>query len=183
MLTLRTNDFSHVLPELVQHIRESGVSPRLVRVEGVMGAGKTALADMLAGALSNGDVLHVDRLASPDESNRPYAASIDISALHAHLTSLLQKATWTILDAVCLDEVAPEATFGRGFVIYVKRVSVVGPDIHLWHGFDEGAAVPEHPLFRSIHCYHMRFRPHEKADVLLVHPEELHSFDDRAPRS
>jgi hypothetical protein len=88
---------------------------------------------------------------------------------------------WTILDAVCFDEVAPEADFGRGFVIYVKRVSVLGVDLHLWHGFDEGAALPESPLFRSIHCYHERFRPHERADILLVHPEETHSFGDRAP--
>jgi hypothetical protein len=71
----------------------------------------------------------------------------------------------------------------RGFVIYVKRVSVLGADLHLWHGFDEGAALPESPLFRSIHCYHVRFRPHEKADIILIHPEELHSFSDRAPRA
>ena len=51
MLTLRTNDFRHVLPELVKHIQESGVTPRLVRIEGVMGVGKSPLADMLADAL------------------------------------------------------------------------------------------------------------------------------------
>jgi hypothetical protein len=179
MLTLRTNDFSHVLPELVKHIQESGVTPRLVRIEGAMGVGKSTLAGMLADALN---VIHVDReFASPAGSDRPYAEAIDVSALHARLASLLQNPPWTILEAVCLGEVAPEATFGRGFVIYVKRVAVLGPDLHLWHGFDEGAALPESPLFRSIHCYHMQFRPHEKADILLVHPEELHSFDDRAP--
>jgi Mrp family chromosome partitioning ATPase len=182
MLTLRTNDFRHVLLELVEHVQESGA--RLVRIEGVMGAGKSTLADMLAAALRDANVVHVDReFASPDESYCPYAEAIDISALHARLGSLLQEPRLTILDAVCLGEVAPEATFGRGFVIYVKRVAVLGADLHLWHGFDEGAALPENLLFRSIHCYHMRFRPHEKADILLVHPEELHSFGDRAPRA
>jgi predicted AAA+ superfamily ATPase len=52
MPTLRTNDFRHVLPKLVKHIQESGVTPRLVRIEGVMRVGKTPLADMLADALS-----------------------------------------------------------------------------------------------------------------------------------
>jgi hypothetical protein len=183
MLTLRTNDFSHVLPELVKHIEESGVTPHLVRIEGVMGSGKSTLADMLAGALGSADVVHGDKFASPDKSDRPYADAIDISALRAHLASLLRKPTWTILEAVCLDEVAPEAAFGRGFVIYVKRVAVVGPDVHPWYGFEEGGAIPERPLFRSIHSYHTRFRPHETADILLVHPEELHSFEDRAPRA
>jgi hypothetical protein len=180
MLTFRTNDFSHVLPELVEHVQKSGA--RLVRIEGVMSAGKTPLAEMLAAALSDANVVHVDKFASPNESDRPYAEAIDVSALHAHLASVLQKPTWTILDAVCLDELAPEATFGRGFVIYVKRVSVIGADLHLWHGFDEEGGLPERQLLRSIHCYHMRCRPHERADVLLVHPEELQSFGDRAPR-
>lgn len=156
MLTLRTNDFRHVLPELVQHIQESRVTPRLVRIEGVMGAGKSTLADMIADALDASPiVVHVDReFARPEESDRPYAESIDVSALHTRLARLLQIPTRTILEAVCLGEVAPEATFGRGFVIYVKRVAVLGPDLHPWHGFDEGAALPEstrprHATFRG----------------------------------
>jgi hypothetical protein len=183
MLTLRTNDFRHVLPELVKHIQESGVTPRLVRIEGVMGVGKSPLADMLADALdASPNAIHIDcEFAYPDKSDRPYAEAIDVNALHTRLASLLQKPTWTILEAVCLGEVAPEDAFGRGFVVYVKRVAVLGPDVHLWHGFDEGAAMPEDPLFRSIYCYHMRFRPHERADILFVLPEELHSFGDREP--
>jgi hypothetical protein len=183
MLTLRTNDFRHVLPELVKHVQESGVTPRLVRIEGVMGVGKSPLADMLADALdASPNAIHIDcEFAYPDKSDRPYAEAIDVNALHTRLASLLQKPTWTILEAVCLGEVAPEDAFGRGFVVYVKRVAVLGPDVHLWHGFDEGAAMPEDPLFRSIYCYHMRFRPHERADILLVLPEELHSFGDREP--
>jgi hypothetical protein len=149
-----------------------------------MGVGKSPLVDMLADAFdASPNVIHVDEFAYRDKSNRPYAEAIDVSALNTRLASLLQKPTWTILEAVCLGEVVPEAAFGRGFVIYVKRVAVVGPDVHPWHGFDEGAALPKSPLFQSIHCYHVQFRPHEKAGILLVHPEELHSFSDRAPRA
>jgi hypothetical protein len=182
MLKLRTNDFRHILPDLVKCVQESGVMPRLVRIEGVMRVGKTPLADMLAGVLG-AKVIHVEReFAYQEKLDRPYAEAIDIGAFHARLTSRLQEPTWTIVEAVCLDEVAPEHQFGRGFVIYVKQVAVLGPDLYLWHGFDEYSSVPDHPLHRSVHSYHERFRPHEKADVLIVLPEEGHSFSDSLPR-
>ena len=68
MIALRTNDFSHVLPGLVKHIQESGVTPHLVRVDGVMGVGKSSLADMLADALdASPNVIHVDEFAYGDK--------------------------------------------------------------------------------------------------------------------
>jgi energy-coupling factor transporter ATP-binding protein EcfA2 len=74
----------------VQHIRESGVTPRLVRIEGVMLSGKSTLADMLAAALRHANVVHVDEFAYEDKSNRPYAEAINVSALNARLGRLLQ---------------------------------------------------------------------------------------------
>jgi hypothetical protein len=181
MLKLRTNDFRHILPELVTAVQESGVVPPLVRIEGVMQVGKTPLADMLADALG-ASVIHIEReFAYPEKLDRPYAEAIDRDALHAKLTSLLQKPTWTIVEAVCLGEVAPEHQFGRGFVIYVKRVAVMGPDVHAWHGLDEHGPFHDR-LDRSILDYHKHFRPHEIADVLIVLPEEQHSFGDKALR-
>jgi hypothetical protein len=179
-LMLRTNDFRHVLPQLVKCVQESGVTPRLVRIEGVMGVGKSRLAEMLAGEL---DVIRGDRFAYPDKSDRPYAQAIDRNAFRVQLTNLLQEPRWTIIEAVCLGELAPEDQFGRGLMIYVKRVAVLGQDLYAWHGFDEDGPIDNNSLSRSIHDYHKRFRPHEKADVLIVLPEELHSFADRPPRA
>jgi hypothetical protein len=45
--------------------------------------------------------------------------------------SVLQEPGWTIVEAVCLEELVPEDVFGRGFGIYVKRVAVLGPDLYL----------------------------------------------------
>jgi hypothetical protein len=185
-LMLRTNDFRDILPELVRCVQESRVTPRLIRIEGVMGVGKSALAQMIADALTT-SVIHVEReFAHPDKSDRPYAEAINLTAFRAHLASLLQKSTWTIVEAVCLSEVAPEKQFGRGFVIYLKRLAIAGPDVHLWHGFNEDYLNIDDrtPLLsRSIHEYHKQFRPHEKANVLILLPEQDHSFADRPPRS
>jgi hypothetical protein len=57
---------------------------------------------------------------------------------------------------VCLDEVAPEATFGRGFVIYVKRVSVVGPDVHPCVWVRRGRRDSHHKPFRELPLYRAR---------------------------
>lgn len=179
-LMLRTNDFRHILPELVRCVQESGVTPRLIRIEGVMGVGKSLLADMLAGEL---DVIRGDRFAYPEKSDRSYAEAVDRNAFRVRLMNLLQEPRWTIIEAVCLGELAPEEQFGRGFMIYLQRLAVLGPESHVWHGFDEHGPIDNRSLSRSIHDYHRQFRPHEKADVLILLPEELHSFPDKPPRS
>jgi hypothetical protein len=150
-----------------------------------MKVGKSPLADMLAAELGviHGDVIHGDRFAYSEKYNRPYAQAIDLDAIRVRLMELLQEPRWTIIEAVCLGEVAPEIQFGRGFMIYVKRVAVLGQDLYQWHGFDEDGPVDDRPLFCSIHNYHAQFRPHEKADVLIVLPEEGHLFGDRPTKS
>jgi hypothetical protein len=79
-----------------------------------------------------------------------------------------------------LGELAPEDVFGRGFVIYVQRVSVLGPDNHLWHGFDKHGPIDERPLFRSIHDYHKHFRPHCRIGILSPNCRQKWSVRSRA---
>ena len=67
-----------------------------------------------------------------------------------------------VLEGVCLEDVAPEAVFGRGARVYLKRLTVLGPDLCLWQGFDEGGRVPSREVHRSVHLYPMRERPHER---------------------
>jgi hypothetical protein len=123
--------------------------------------------------------MHGDRFAYLEKADRAYAQAIDRDAFRGRLGNLLQEPKWTIIEAVCLNELAPEDQFGRRF--YVKRVAVLGQDLHAWHGFDEDYGPrDDRPLSRSIHDYHVQFRPHEKADVLIVLPEWGHSFGDRA---
>src|SRR5262245_17851768 len=101
-LMLRTNDFRHILPELVRCVQESRVTPHLIRIEGVMGVGKSSLADMLAGELdARARLIRGDRFAYPEKSDRSYAEAVDRNAFRVQLMNLLQEPSWTIIEAVC----------------------------------------------------------------------------------
>jgi hypothetical protein len=80
----------------------------------------------------------------------------------------LDRSPMTVVEGICLEELAPSYRFGRGFVIYVKRISQAG----LWHGFDEHNATPDREWHRSVDLYHRRYRPHESADVIMEVAEE-----------
>ena len=79
-----------------------------------------------------------------------------------------------VLDAVCLEEVAPSTKWGRGFVVYIKRLSF-NTQAPIWHeGFHLEEEVPTKEVNRSIHMYHNRVRPHETADLIIELPETGH---------
>ena len=68
------------------------------------------------------------------------------------------------LDAVCLDEIAPSSKWGRGFVVYVKRLSFNNQH-PIWHpGLHLEGEAPEREAHRSIFLYHQKSKPHERAD-------------------
>jgi hypothetical protein len=71
-----------------------------------------------------------------------------------------------IIDAVCLEDVAPSRRLGRRFVVYVKRSSY-SSNMPMWHlGLHLEDAPPKMELDRSIHIYHKEVKPHRTAELI-----------------
>jgi hypothetical protein len=82
-----------------------------------------------------------------------------------------------VLDAVCLDEVAPISRWGRGFVVYVKRLSFNNSQNPMWPpGFAIEDDAPELEPHRGIVLYHKRSKPHERANLIIELPEAEHTI-------
>jgi hypothetical protein len=151
-------------------------NPSIVRIEGFCGAGKTNVGGRLA-ALIDGIHIAADNFANKYDDPPPYPECIRQLELAQAIATAMQSGRFTILDAVCLEDVAPVGTWGRGLVVYVKQLSFNNAEHPIWHGgFQlEGDSPAEEP-HRSVHAYHLRVRPHEKADLIVEVPEEGHSL-------
>ena len=83
-----------------------------------------------------------------------------------------------IFDGVCLEELLPADSFGRGFVVYIKMVTawIPGqPEESNWH---DGAAIDstdqaDDPLHEDILRYHREVLPHQQCDLILQIPEGI----------
>jgi adenylate kinase family enzyme len=78
----------------------------LIRIEGVCGSGKTTIAQKLQ---SNGVCLHInadDFVVRPAVAT-PYPGGMKQSELDAAIADAINTGKVVILDAVCLEEVAP----------------------------------------------------------------------------
>jgi hypothetical protein len=146
---------------------------RLIRIEGVCGSGKTTIASKLA-ALGTGLHIEVDKFATKPPTPTPYPQCLRQEALRSELDRAVQTGEIVILDAVCLDEVAPVARWGRGLRIYVKQLSFNSAD-PIWHvGINLEDEAPTDEPHRSVHLYHLKALPHMTADVIVEYPGEGH---------
>src|ERR1700730_2621273 len=103
------------------------------------------------------------------------SAAVDGELDAAIAQALSTHSTW-ILEAICLDDIAPIERWGRGLVVYIKRLSFNNRD-PLWHdGFRLEEAPPKDEPHRSVQFYHMRIRPHENADLIIELPQEGHAL-------
>jgi hypothetical protein len=161
------------MPEIAPLVLDSG--ERLIRIEGVPGAGKSTLAVSLAHALG-ARVVHGDDYAYKASNRLTFAQRVCVPDLQRRLDVELATGTLVVIDAICLSELAPAASFGRGYRIYVRRLSFNTPTMPLWHGFDEHSPTPRRELDRSVHLYHLRERPHERADALIEIPDLGHTL-------
>ncbi len=149
--------------------------PPVLRIEGFDGVGKSGLAKLIAEKIS-GTHVEGDRFTFMPEVPRPYQDCIRRGELDAVVTSALAMAKPIILDAVCLEEVLPSARWGRGFVIYLKRLSFNNSD-PIWHaGLDLQDEPPSDEPRRGIFIYHRSFQPHARPDLILELPEVGHTI-------
>ena len=151
----------------------SNAPSNLIRIEGVCGSGKTSIGRKLA---ERGIGLHieVDKFATKPPKPSPYRQCLKREELDTAIARAISTSTTVILDAVCLEEVAPVQKWGRGLRIYVKKLSFNNVD-PIWHvGYNLEDEPPTDEPHRSVHLYHLNTLPHMNADLIVEYPEEFH---------
>jgi hypothetical protein len=145
----------------------------LIRIEGVCGSGKTTIAQKLQ-AYGVGLHINADHFVARPSVATPYPGCVKQSELEAAIADAFKTGKVVILDAVCLEEVAPVQRWGSGLNIYVKMLSFNNTD-PTWHvGFNLEDEPPVNEPDRSVHLYHLKYRPHLHADLIVEFPEEFH---------
>jgi hypothetical protein len=106
----------------------------------------------------------------------PYPGCIKQIELDAAIADAIKTENVVILDAVCLEEVAPVQRWGRGLTIYVKILSFNSID-PTWHvGFNLEDEPPINEPDRSVNLYHVKYAPHMKADLIVEFPGDFHQL-------
>jgi hypothetical protein len=113
----------------------------------------------------------------------PYPQCMKQEELNNAVARAVETGKTVILDAVCLEEVAPVERWGRGLNIYVKMLSFNGGN-PIWHaGFNLENAPPMIEPHRSVHAYHLKRVPHMNADLIVEFPDEEGYLLPEAPFS
>jgi hypothetical protein len=147
---------------------------KLVRLDGFMSVGKSCLGRQLAERI-HGILVDSDDFASHSEEERPYIDCLNVRKLRSVLLERANAGV-TILAAVCSKEVFPPQDGLAEFSVYLKRLSFSTPNWPYWHRDPDVEETPSRALEKSIHEYHLKFRPHEASDLVLEIPEEGHSL-------
>jgi hypothetical protein len=171
IVTLPT--FEAAAEKIVECWRNAG-SHKLIRLEGFDGVGKSGLAKLIK-EIVVGDHVEGDSFVRKYDKPPPYSACIRQPEFDAAIKRALDSGRVVILDAVCLEEVAPTEKWGRGYVVYVKRLfNSWDPS---WHeGFSLEDEPPIDEVHRSIHLYHTRVKPHEASDLIVELPNDQHTM-------
>lgn len=162
--------------------------PKLIRVEGFMGTGKTKFAKALAKE-TNSKVVNFDRfIVSRDRDDLPYEDYINQDRVKRRLEQFNRKETVTFIEGICLGNIATEAEWGRGYVIYLKRFSVNSSSNPTWHPMyhiedAENGDIPSDAdtMEASILRYHIAHKPHEKANMIIELPDVGYSWAGPLP--
>jgi hypothetical protein len=170
---LTTADVDSAARLICQKLRQS--IPLVIRIEGFCGSGKTTLSRKLVHKIGGAHV-EFDQFAIRHKEPAPYPLCIRSEGAERAIQTGLQSGRPVVLDAVCLEEVAPSAKWGTGYKIYVKRLSFNNVDPTWAGGYNLEDDPPYLEPHRSVHLYHLTHRPHETADLIIEWPEEGHTL-------
>jgi hypothetical protein len=163
--------------DVVVRVWQQAGKPKVLRFEGFDGVGKSGLAKLVASRIA-AEHIEGDKFAFKPDVPTPYPGCLRREEFDAEISAAIGSGKLVVLDAVCLGEVAPSSRWGRGFVVYVKRLSFNNQD-PIWHdGFhleDEEENHSDEP-HRGILQYHRQFRPHESADLIIEFPNIGHKI-------
>jgi hypothetical protein len=144
-------------------------SPKLIRIEGFDGVGKSGLAKLVKGRIG-AEHVEGDEFVDKFDDPPPYRDCVRRGEFDVELARAVATGRVVIVEAVCLEEVAPSTKWGRGFVVYVKRVSY-SSNMPMWHpGLFLEDPPPAKEVHRSIHLYHNNVKPHQTADLIVELP-------------
>src|SRR5688500_1375530 len=113
--------FDAAAGKIVTSWRERG-SPRLIRIDGFTGVGKSGLASLICKQIG-AEHIAGDKFVNMFEEPPPYRECIRQTELDVAIKRAIDSGRVVVLDAVCLEEIAPSEKWGRGFLVYVKRLS------------------------------------------------------------
>jgi hypothetical protein len=148
---------------------------RLIVIDGVGGAGKSALGAQLAAAFDG--AVHVDL---DDFLIKKQDKFFDALRLDDLKRSLLAGGRLVIVSGICVLRVLETFELCPDVVIYVKRMRKWG-----WADEDEidgdelertaakaGVAIEAWPLQVEVRNYHRKYRPHDRAGIVLERLED-----------
>jgi hypothetical protein len=155
--------------EKIVEVWHGAGSPKLIRMEGFDGAGKSGLANLVKERIG-AEHIEGDKFVLKPNKPTPYRDCLRRDEFDAKLAKAIATGRVVIVDAVCLEEVAPSQRWGRGFVVYVKRLSY-SSNVPMWHpGLHLEESPPKMEVHRSIHIYHNEAKPHHTADLIVELP-------------
>ena len=157
-----TNEFD----QLATWLSEPSRRDLPVLIDGWTNAGKTCLAKKLAEATQS-HFLDADSFLS--EATGEFISAIDVSTLSEAFFS----ASRPILSGVCMRELhallgTPEATH-----VYIKRIATWGwaEEFEVSEDPSDWTTSGEPPLVTEVRAYHLKWKPHENADVIFERPD------------
>ena len=121
---------------------------------------------------SSNELLYPERLAE-DTRDTPYVDCLDFQDLSERLEAELDRHRMAIVEGICLKDTLARIDQNSDLIVYIKRISRSSA---LWHDgfhledFEEGQR-PSRGLHRDVLENHTRTRPHERAEIVLVHGE------------
>ena len=139
MLFGRFQRAADAVPALLNVLHGYSQMPKLIRVEGADGIGKsTGIAEPLASEL-RAKHLDTDKFRCDPGEWTTYIETVRVEAFQNAVREELEAERQVVADSVCLDEVLPESTFGKGFRIYVMQLEPYHDSFWQWGGLVSSA--------------------------------------------
>jgi hypothetical protein len=157
------------LPELTLLVADwlAAEGPILLAVEGASLSGKTTLAGRIA---DRPDAIRMstDCFRVAGRLGETYTEGLDLRYLRADVEKLRERFALVVIEGICLRDTVEAVGLAVDRWIYVKRLSHLG----VWNDDPDLEVIeqpPDHGVGALIdwwsHEYHLRSRPHVKADV------------------
>src|SRR5438128_616470 len=114
------SSFDEATDVVVRAWQEAG-RPKLLRFDGFDGVGKSGLARLVAPRIG-AEHVEGDKFTSRPSASKPYWECAKAEDFAAAISGAVASRNPVILDAVCLGVVAPISLWGRGLLVYLKRL-------------------------------------------------------------